>query len=416
MEKITLPNGVRILLEPVPALRSASASIWVANGSRYETPAENGISHFIEHMVFKGTQAHTAAQIAADMDRHGGQVNAYTTKEYTCFYLRTPDTHLDDASALLCDMFFNSLFRDTDIALEKSVIYEEIDMYEDTPDDLVVERLGARVFDGSPLAMPIIGSRESLAPMSGADLHRYMKGHYVPENTLVAIAGSITDSVVALYSELFAKMTAAPLPQAQGADYRPDFVATPKPIEQNHLCLAFRGLPYGSPQRFAAQVYNNILGGGMSSRLFQKVREDAGLCYSVYSFLSAHADTGFLGVYTALGAASQAKALALIREVTERLAQDGPDEEELDRAREQIKANLLLGLESTTSRMNQMARAELLLGRVMSLEEILAAYDAVGRQELLDVGQSLCDFDTLSFSAVGKVEAAERYRELLAKK
>jgi len=403
MELITLKNGLRLALEPVPAVRSASAGIWVGNGSRCETAAENGISHFIEHMLFKGTASRTAAQIAAEMDRYGGQVNAFTSKEYTAFYLRTLDRHLGAALEVLCDMFFHSKLSQRDIELEKTVIYEEIDMYEDSPEDLVCENLTQAVFAGSPLGFPIIGSRETLAPMTGEMLRGYMNTHYVPENIVVAIAGSFSDAVIARITELFESIPASPLPKIIPGSYTRADSRVCKPIEQNHLCLGFPGLSYNDPDRYALQVFHNILGGGMSSRLFQRVREDAGLCYSIYSYTAAHADTGMLGVYCGLSADAQERAMALIREEIERLIQDGPTPDELDRIREQITANLLMGLESTMTRMNQIGRSALLYGKLVDVDSLLARYEAVTHDDVLAIGRRLCDFEQMSTAVVGKI-------------
>ena len=403
MELITLKNGLRLALEPVPAVRSASAGIWVANGSRCEASDENGISHFIEHMLFKGTTLRTAGQIASEMDRYGGQVNAFTSKEYTAFYLRTLDRHLTDALEVLCDMFFNSTFLDRDIEIEKTVIYEEIDMYEDSPEDLVCENLAQSVYTGSPLGFPIIGSRETLSPMTGTQLHNYMKRHYVPENIVVAIAGSYSDAAIARITELFESIPVSPAPQVVPAVYTRAESAVAKPIEQNHICLGFPGLCHHDADRYALQVFQSILGGGMSSRLFQRVREDAGLCYSIYSYTSAHADTGMLSIYCGLSRDAQEHAMTLIREEITRLLHDGPTPEELDRTRGQIEANLLMGLESTMTRMNQIGRSALLYGKLIDVDTVIERYDAVTREDVLAIGRRVCDFDRMSTAIVGKI-------------
>lgn len=401
MEKITLKNGLRFVLESVPGVRSASAGIWVANGSRYESSSEAGVSHFIEHMLFKGTSSRSAAKIAEEMDRLGGQFNAYTSRENTTFYTRTLDVHLTDAMAVLSDMFMDSLFRDRDMALEKTVIYEEIDMYEDSPEDLVMDKLAEAAYDGA-LGRPIIGTRESLAPMTGRDLHAYMDAHYVPENTIVAVAGNYSDQTVLELMELFEKLPKAPMPVCPPAAYRQGENFTEKPIEQNHVAVAFPGITYTAPDRFEAQVFSNILGGGMSSRLFQKVREDAGLCYSIYSFLNTYSDTGMFGVYTALSQSTQARAEVLIREEIDRFLQNGPTQEELDRTRDQIKTNLLMGLESTMTRMNRLAQATLFLGGAKPLEETIVRYDAVTREGVLEIARKLCGCGKMSRAVVGK--------------
>ena len=403
-EQITLKNGVRIVYERVPGVRSASLGIWVANGSRCETPAEAGVSHFIEHMLFKGTSTRSAAALAAEMDRFGGQFNAYTSKENTTFYFRTLDEYLPQAIDVLSDMFTNSLLLDRDMELERTVIYEEIDMVEDTPDDLVMDKLAQAVYPDHPLGAPIIGTRESLAPMTGAFLREYMKRHYVPENIVISLAGSFSDAILTQLSDTFSRIPAAPVPPVLTASYHAGECLTAKSIEQNHLCLAYPGCTYTAPERFSVQVLSNILGGGMSSRLFQKVREEAGLCYSIYSFSTTHIDTGMFGIYTGVSSASQARAESLIHEVIDDFLQHGPSDDELTRTRDQIKTSLLMGLESTMSRSNRLGQCTLFLGRVPAMEETIACYDAVTRDSVLETAHRLLgDRNLESRAVVGKI-------------
>ena len=401
MDIITCSNGVRIVCERVPAVHSASLGIWVANGSRCETAAENGVSHFIEHMLFKGTPTRSASDIAAEMDRLGGQFNAFTSKENTTFYFRTLDEQLPAAIDVLSDMFLRSLFRERDLSLERTVVFEEIDMVEDTPDELVSDKLAAVTFDGSPLGFPIIGTRDTLTPMTGRMLHDYMDAHYVPAGIVVSLAGSFDDAVLEQLRRTFEAIPARPLPAAVPAAYKSGESFTEKQIEQNHICLGFPGVSHRDPARYEAQLFTSILGGGMSSRLFQKVREDAGLCYSIYTFQSVHADTGLFGVYTALSPANMARAEALIREVIDGFLQDGPTQEELDRARGQIKSNLLMGLESTMSRMTRMGQALLFLDEVPPLEDTIARYEAVTRDAVTDFARRTCDYGQLARAVVG---------------
>ena len=270
-EKKTLPNGVRILTEHVPGVRSVSLGIWVGTGSRHESAGENGAAHFIEHMLFKGTRSRTAAQLAEEMDAVGGQINAFTTKECTCFYARVLDTHLARAADILCDMFFHSRFDDADVETERGVILEEIGMYEDNPEDLCAERLAGAVFKGSPLARPILGRKATLDKMDGAWLRAYQRAHYRPDRIVVALAGSFTDADAVELAGRFAGLEARPHTAARAAAYVPGVVVKKKAIEQNHLTLAFPGLSFADPRRFQLQLLSSILGGGMSSRLFQQV-------------------------------------------------------------------------------------------------------------------------------------------------
>lgn len=412
-EKIVLPNGVRILLEEMADVRSVSVGIWVENGSRYERPSEGGVSHFIEHMVFKGTKTRSAAQMAREMDGVGGQVNAFTTKEHTCFYARVLDTHVRQAVDVLCDMFFNARFSDEDVQTELSVILEEIGMYEDSPEDLVMERLFAAVYKGTPVGRPILGSPAVLRRQTGASLKEYMKRRYGTNNTVIAMAGHFSPADVADLTARFSAMEGEADRRYPPARYQPAFTVKRKSIEQNHLQLVFPGLPYNSPDRFAMQLLSSILGGGMSSRLFQSVREEAGLCYSVYSFGAGHEDTGVFGIYAALGKETEREALDRICAELRAFVRNGVTEEELNRAREQVKANVLMGLESTAARMNNLARSELYLGRLTEEEETIRAYDEVTAEEIQVLAERTFDFERLSFSGVGKVRRAEEYRELL---
>ena len=412
-QQTTLPNGARLLTQQVPEAQSAALGFFVGVGSRHERRQDNGAAHFIEHMLFKGTARRSAAQLARDMDAIGGQVNAYTTKEHTCFYARSLDRHLDYSLDLLSDMLFHSCFSQEDVETERGVILEEIGMYEDTPEDLVSERLSAAVYKGTALARPILGSQATLAPMTGEFLARWQREHYRPGNLVAALAGSFTQAQVDKLSDCLAQLEPGPVPQYRPAAYRPAVTARRKAMEQNHLILAFPAPSYLDERRPQLLLLNSLLGGGCSSRLFQEVREKRGLCYSVYSYYAGHADIGLLGIYAALSRESEAQALATILEVVDRLADHGPTQEELDRTREQSKASLLMGLESVQARMGHLGRSLLLLGRVPTPEQLLQAYDAVTAEGVRDLAQTLFRRSGLSLSAVGRAAPAEEYRALV---
>lgn len=409
----TLPNGVRIVTEKIDTVRSAALGIWVGGGSREESPRESGAAHFIEHMLFKGTENRSAADIARETDAIGGQMNAFTTKECTCFYGRVLDDHLPRALDILWDMVYRSSFTQEAVETERGVIQEEIDMYEDTPDDLCAEKLFAEIFRGSSLARPILGSKESLAPMTGDFLKNYHRRHYRADNTVVALTGSFTEAVLADIRRRFSGLEAGEVPVVDRAVYTPAFVTTKKPIEQNHLILAFPGLTYASPRRFALQLLSAILGGGVSSRLFQTVREQQGLCYSIYSYGAGHQDAGVFCVYTALNRETEETALETIRRVIDQFLQEGPDQEELDRAREQSKANVVMGLESTHALMSHAGRSLLFLDQIFTPEEIIAAYDGVTREDVMDLAREIFRWDQVSLSAVGQVRPVEEYKNIL---
>lgn len=414
-EKRVLPNGVRVLSERIDHVRSCSVGIWVGNGSRYEPPEVGGVSHFIEHMIFKGTEKRTAQHIAIAMDAIGGQFNAFTTKECTCYYLKTLDTHLITGMDLLTDMFLHSKFSDEDIELERSVIYEEIDMYEDTPEDVANEKLFESCFDGSALGRPILGTRETLSKMNSEVLHRYFDTHYRPEDTVVALSGSFSDEALDYICELLSAMPGSGRNVIEPAMYQKKVIVRPKDIEQCHLCIAFPGISLSHEERYVMQMLSAILGDGMSSRLFQTVREQNGLCYSIYSYVTSHLDTGMFNIYTALGKPMEHRAIELIGEVLRDFCQTGPDRAELNRCREQRKTSMLMGLESTSARMNHLGRNELYRGYVPQPEELTAGYDAVTTEQVLSLARRIFDFDQVSICAVGQVDDEAYYTELLRK-
>lgn len=409
----TLPNGVRILSEEMPGMSSAALGIWIATGSRGESASESGAAHFIEHMLFKGTSTDTAGELAARMDAIGGQINAFTTKECTCFYARALKSHLHEALDLLCSMFFDSKFDEEDVQMERGVILEEMGMYQDDPADLVSERLNAAVFKGCPLARPILGKKSTLEKMTGASLKDYKDRNYLPSRVIVSLAGSFDPSILEEIRERFSVMEAKKEPRVRPACYTPAFTLKKKAIEQNHLLLSFPGPAAGDQRRFVLQLITSILGGGMSSRLFQEIREQRGLCYSIYASGSCYADSGIFVVYTALNRETELEALTAIKEVLDRFKDEGVTQEELDRVREMCKAGVLMGLESTTAHMNHMARSTLEGRKPFTPEEIIAAYDAVTVEDVQKVARELFDWSKLGFSAVGRVSAEEEYRKVL---
>lgn len=409
----TLPNGARIVTEKIPGVRSAALGIWVGGGSRMEQAQEGGAAHFIEHMLFKGTEKRSAADIARETDAIGGQINAYTTKECTCFYARVLDDHLSQALDILWDMVYHSAFQQEAVELERGVILEEIDMYEDTPDDLCGEKLFQAVYAPSPLSRPILGRRETLEPMTGTFLKEFHQRHYRAENTVVVLSGSFGPESVEALRQRFSTLTSGAPAEQEDAVYHPAFTATRKSIEQNHLLLAFPGLGYSSPKRFGMQLLSMILGGGVSSRLFQTVREQQGLCYSIYSYGASYRETGCFCIYTALNADTEARALGTISQVLRDFLAQGPTQEELSRVREQTKANVVMGMESTQARMSHAGRSLLFNGEILSAQELIAAYDAVSMDSVMELAREVLDWEKVSLSAVGQVREAEAYRELL---
>ena len=411
-DTITLPNGVRIVSEHMDGVRSAAVGIWVGAGSRCEKRGEEGSAHFIEHMLFKGTTQSDAAELAGRMDAIGGQINAFTTRESTCFYARVLDTHLPEACDILTEMFFDSLFAEEDVANERGVVLEEIDMYRDTPEDIVVEQLLAKVFPGS-LGRPVLGRPAALEKMTGASLRRFKDREYSPRRIVVALCGSFSDSDLRLLQDRFSGMKDASPAPIRKCGYTPARVLKRKATEQNQICLTWPGLPEGDRDRFAWQIMSMILGGGMSSRLFQTVREQNGLCYSISSFTASFAETGMFGISTAVGRDSEEKALTLIRREVERFAADGITPPELSRAREQIKSGVVLSMESTSARMHRLGSATLYRGECLSADEIIERYNAVTADAVLELARTTFTPEGLGFSAVGRLAEEAKYMSLL---
>ena len=413
IEKITLPNGLRIVYEEMSGVRSAAVGIWIGVGSRLEKYGEAGAAHFIEHMLFKDTERRTAAELAALMDGVGGHCNAFTTRENTCFYTRVLDTHLTLAIDLLAEMFFEARFSESDITSESGVITEEIDMYDDTPEDLVMERLLLKAFPGS-LGRPVLGRKGSVRALDGAALKGFMAREYRPDRVVVSLCGSFRPQHLEQLSALFSRLAAGKGSRAAKSAYAPAVVLKRKTTEQNHFCLAWSGLPLGDDERHAAQLMSTILGGGMSSRLFQTVREQHGLCYSIGSFSASFRETGLFGVSTATGRETEGKALALIAGEIVRIREEGVTPTELDRARELVKSSLVMSLESTSARMNRLGGSELQLGYCRETDDVLTRYDAVTREDVLAVTRRILEPGSLSLSAVGRLADAGVYWGLLA--
>lgn len=407
-EIITLENGMRIIYENMPGVRSAAIGIFVNVGSRNEAPAENGSAHFIEHMLFKRTTKRSAEQLAFDMDAIGGQVNAFTTRENTCFYARVLDTHLNTAIDLLTEMFFDCAFDEEELASERGVIIEEIGMYEDTPDDVCYEKLMAGCYKGV-LGRPVLGKTGTLEHMTGESLRAYKEAHYTAGNIVVSLCGSFDESHLERIKARFAGMPKSKRTTARRASYVPAAVSKRKRTEQNQFCVAFPSNALASEDRFAMMLLTTALGGGVSSRLFQNIREKYGLCYAIYSFQTNYLDTGLVAVATAVGKDTEMKALNLIGDELKRFADDGITEAELNRAREQAKSSLVMGLESTNSRMLKMGNSMLILNDCLTADQLIERYDAVTCEDILRLARDRFDFSRVSLSAIGKVESAESY-------
>ncbi|MCG9967756.1 insulinase family protein [Pelotomaculum terephthalicicum JT] len=401
--KVTLDNNIHILLEQVPHVRSVALGFWVDVGSRYESSENNGISHFIEHLLFKGTERRTAKQIAETLDAVGGQLNAFTTKEYTCYYARVLDEYFDLAVDLLSDMLFYSKFAPDDIDRERNVIVEEIKMYEDAPDELVHDIFAGSMWQGHALGRPIIGTAEVIEQISRDKIVEFYNTHYKPGNLVVTAAGNIDkDEVInKLRPVLETRKGYLPARDIIAPAPKRDVVCRSKETEQVHLCIGTPGLSLENEKTYTFQVLNTILGGGLSSRLFQEIREQRGLVYSVYSYHSSYHDTGLFCIYAGLSKQNVDEVLELIFKQVEDIRLNSVKSEELQRAKDQLKGNLLLSLENVSTRMSRLGKSQLYLGKVIPPEEVVEKINKVTIADIQELAAEMLKPGDFSMATIG---------------
>jgi len=403
-DAFTLSNGLRVVAEPIGHFRSVSVGLWVGAGSMTELPQENGLSHFLEHMLFKGTERRSVRDIAEEMDSIGGQLNAFTSKECTCYYAKVMDDDLPIAMDVLSDLLLNATLDAGELEKERGVILEEISMVEDSPEDVVHELLSGAALDGSPLAQPILGTNEGIAAYQAGDLARYRDTHYRPDNTVLAIAGRYNAERLRALCEAhlagFAARQTPELPERKRV-FSPTLLRKEKDVEQLHLCIGFPGIEMGDPDIYPLSVFNNLFGGGMSSRLFQRIREESGMAYAVYSYPTAYLGAGLYTLYAGTSAQHVDAVLAMLREEVERVLADGVTQEEFIKARAQLKGGYILGLESASSHMSNIGRGELLLRRIQSEDEVIEKIDAVTIDDVTRIATSILKHDNAA-SAVGR--------------
>ncbi|MEI3604646.1 pitrilysin family protein [Pseudogracilibacillus sp. SE30717A] len=390
IETYRCQNGLRVVLESVPTVRSVTIGIWVLTGSRQETEIDNGISHFLEHMLFKGTKTRTAKQIAEAFDSIGGQVNAFTSKEYTCFYARVLDTYKEHALEVLTDMLFNSTFLEEEIEREKKVVMEEIKMYEDTPDDHVHDLLSEAAYGDHPLGKPIIGTEEQINTFTKQTLNEYMENFYTPNNIVVSVAGNVQSEFIHTIEDYFRSFNRVEKKTViEKPIFRANRMIKNKKTEQAHLCIGYPSLALNDLNIPALLIINSILGGGMSSRLFQEVREKHGLAYSVFSYLLTYSDSGMLAIYAGTNKDRVDLLQKTIHEIVTDFVEKGITEKEFMNSKEQLKGNMMLSLESTNSRMSRNGKNELLLGRQRTLDDIIEEIDQVDQPTINKVLQDI---------------------------
>lgn len=415
--KSVLPNGMRVVTERMPHVRSVAIGIWVDTGSRNEPEELAGISHLVEHLVFKGTESRSGEEIARTMDSVGGQMDAFTAKEHTCFFVNVLDEHLPLAVDLLTDILLHPRFGAEDIEREKSVVLQEIKMVEDTPDDLVHDLFAERRWPGHPLGRPILGRGDVVQSLMPDTIRRYFQQEYCPARITVAVAGHVEHEEVL---RLLAPRVDGFCGPAGARDGRPPSQrvavdVVDKSLEQVHVVAGFPGLHHTAPERHGLYLLNDVMGGSMSSRLFQEVRERQGLVYSIHSGTQAYHDAGVLYIYAAVESQHFAKVLRLtLREIRD-LRKNGVATTELRRAKDHLKGNLMLALESTSSRMSRLAKQELYFETFFSIDEMLSAVDAVSEGQVQALIERLLDEDRLSILTLGPLDRRQLPEELASR-
>ena len=404
--KLILDNGVRLVTERMPSLKSVTIGIWVNVGSRDEEQGEEGFSHFIEHMFFKGTATRSAVQISREIDALGGEMNAFTTRETTTFYIKVLDEQLKPGLALLADLFHHSRFPAKEIEKEKQVVLEEMRMVQDDPEEFVQDLHTQQMFGTHPLGRPILGTVATIKNLGRRDILGYIQRYYHPCETVVAVAGNFDQKqLTALLDTHFGRFErpAATKRNRWPAEIYGGLRVHEKKLEQAHLCLGLKGISVEHKDRYAAALLNAVLGGNVSSRLFQEIREKRGLAYSIYSCLSAYSDGGMWSVYAGTRPAEAPKVVELVSREIKRLCAKGVSRDELARAKNQMKGSVMLGLESTSSRMGKLAKDELHHGRRVSLDEVMAGIDRVNEAQMVGLSRELFDERRLSVAALGPV-------------
>jgi predicted Zn-dependent peptidase len=389
-EMTTLANGLRVITQERPQLETVSLGIWVKTGSAYETEKNNGISHFLEHMSFKGTETRTALQMSEEIEDVGGQSNAYTSREFTAFYAKMLKEDAELAVDVLTDSLKNSTFPEEELVKERDVVIQEIKQTIDTPDDIVFDYFQDKAYSNQPLGRSILGPKENVAGFTKQDLQDYIGTNYAAENMVLCAVGNIKHQdfvkmVEARMSDFRAKTHFEMSPQK----YIGGFYSEKRPIEQSHIILGFEGFPYKSKEYYDVAILSTILGGGMSSRLFQEIREKRGLVYSVYSFTAAHTGTGLFGIYAGTEADSLPVLTPVVIDEIKKISQDLVTEKEFNRAKMQLRSSIKMGLESSSSTAEILARQNLIYNRTLSIDEVIAKIDNVTRDDIRNAAQRI---------------------------
>ena len=398
IQKTVLDNGLTIVSEAIPSVRSVSVGVWVKTGTRYEDKENNGIAHFLEHMVFKGTEKRSAFKIAQSLEEVGGSINAYTSKELTVYYTHALDSQLNICVNVLSDMLCNSLFRDADIEREKLVVMEEISSVRDTPDEYIFDLFQENLFPDQPIGYPILGTQDTVQQFNRDTLTEFWSKYYCPNNIVITAAGNLQhEKLVKLTQKNFsfnnsAKSILFSLPESA----KRINLEINEPVNQAHICAGLEALSYLAEDRYNLIAVNAYLGGGMSSKLFQVIREKYGLAYSVYSFVDFYRDTGMLSVYLGTDKKNQNKALKILFSEIEKLTKKEIGPAKVNKIKEQLKGNFLLGLESSNRRMNRLAKNEIYYGRQIGLDELVSKIDSISPSTLFEISRKIFALDNFN--------------------
>lgn len=403
----SLSNGAKLVVEDIPYLKSAAIGVYIKVGSRNEPPSLAGASHFLEHMLFKGTAQRSAREIAESFEIIGGQLNAFTSKEYTCLYARTLDEDLDSAMEIVFDMLFNSQLAEKDLDTERNVVIEEINMYEDTPDELIHDVFARKFWEGHPMGSSILGTIDTISNMNRDELYDYYKKYYVPANMVIAVAGNVDNTKIkgSIEKVLASQKSDSPVFDLNTPTGGISFVSlVPKEVEQVQICLGVPGISFHNEDRYTQNVMNSILGGGMSSRLFQKLREELGLAYSVYSYPANYSDTGLFSIYIGTSPDKVGKFCAALYEQIDDFVIHGVKAEEITRTQKLMKSSISLGLESVMNRMTRLAKSMLMYGEIVSPEEVIERVYAVKPAMIQDMARQIFRPEVFSLAAIGDKE------------
>jgi predicted Zn-dependent peptidase len=404
-KKVLLDNGIPVVTEKVNESRSASIGIWVKFGSRHESSQKKGISHFLEHMFFKGTPRRTSKDIAVEIDSLGGELNAFTSKETTTFYIKVLDEHIEKAVDLISDIFLKSVFPEEDIEKEKKIVFEEIKMVEDSPEDFIHDLFNRNIWGESGLGQPVLGSEATIVKFTRDDLLYHVKKHYGTDNIIIATSGNFDEAF--LFNSLNQTIGSLVRDSKHEKEVCPQFqgkvAVVPKDLSEAHVCLGFKGIPQGSQDRYAMYLLNTVLGAGISSRLFQEVREKRGLAYSIYSYNNSCFDTGVWAVYAGTDKNSVSEVIDIIIDQMRGLA-DSLDIEDIRKAKNQLKGNIMLALETTNSKMINIAKQEMYYGKYFSPQELINAVEAVTLEDAKALSERLIGNSPCALTVYGPVK------------